>query len=198
MSKSVFKRTEVDNLVHNLRGEVGAIVESWTLMREYNILTNQLHSDKYKENFQNSNLNKRRIIRKKLADDVISRLSELANKSYGKLNFHFATQKLKKFTKESEEFHFFILNNNFTDRRNEYISHKKLAPTWEGFKREHPISYLTITKALAKALIIMKKIDGFYLGSDAHLKWHILRKHRYRYDIPARAQYLMMHHVKIK
>jgi hypothetical protein len=31
MSKSVLKRTDVDNLITNLRGELGSVIEAWTL-----------------------------------------------------------------------------------------------------------------------------------------------------------------------
>ncbi len=196
MSKSVLKRTDVDNIITNLRGELGSIIEVWTLMREQYIVTNQLASDDLIETFRRPDFNKSYIIKKKLTDDIISRLSELSNKSYGKLNFYFATQKLGMLNLEFEEYRDFIVKHNFKARRDEFISHKKLPITWEAHKAAHRVPYLTILKAIAKALILMKKIDKIFLGENSNINWQKLRNHRYTYDIPARAKYMMMYYVK--
>jgi hypothetical protein len=203
MGKSILKRTDFDNLITNLRGEVGVVIESWTLMREYYLLTNQLDGfnydhEQFMANMSDGEFRKRNIIKKKLADDVISRLSELAHKSFGKLNFYFATQKLGRLHTEFEEFHDFIINNNFKAHRDEFISHKKLPPTWDGHKAAYAVPYLTILKAIAKALILMKRIDQIYIGENSSLNWQIKRKDRYSYDIPARAKYMQMYYVKQK
>ncbi|MFI8604228.1 hypothetical protein ACIGCP_07190 [Cellulophaga baltica] len=211
MGKTVLERIDIDNLISNLRGELGTVIESWTLLREYSILTNQLTTDmsfsQYLENFNNSEFNKRNIIKKKFVDDIISKLSELAQQSNRHLNFFLATQKIDKLNlatqkkidklnSELKEYQDFIVDNNFKVRRNEFISHKKLPLTWAGHKAAYSIPYKTITKAIAKALILMKKIDDIYIGANASLNWRKLRANRYSYDIAARAQYMKMYYVK--
>ena len=201
MGKSLFKSTEVSNLITNLRGEIGSIIESWTLMRELYILTNHLRADELSKdeffaNLSDAEFNKRMILKKKLADDCISRLAELAHKSFGKLNFYFATQKLNQFHEEFEDYHSFITKNNFKIRRDEFISHKKLPPTWQGHKPAYSVSFLTILKGIAKALILMKQIDSVFLGENSSLNWQIKRKGRYKYDIPARTKYMQMYYIE--
>ena len=200
MGKTVLERIDVDNLISNLRGELGTVIESWTLLREYSILTNQLTTDmshsQYLENLNSREFNKRNIIKKKFADDIISKLSELAQESNRHLNFFLATQKIAKLNSEFKEYQDFIVNNNFKIRRNEFISHKNLPLTWAGHKAAYSIPYKTIIKAIAKALILMKKIDDIHIGANASLNWRKLRASRYSYDIEARARYMNMYYVK--
>jgi hypothetical protein len=200
MGKTVLERIDVDNLISNLRGELGTVIESWTLLREYAILTNQLATNmsysQFLENRNSSEFNKRNIIKKKFADDIISKLSELAQESNRHLNFFLATQKMDKLNSEFNEYQDFIVNNNFKIRRNEFISHKNLPLTWAGHKAAYSIPYKTIIKAIAKALILMKKIDDIHIGANASLNWRKLRASRYSYDIAARARYMNMYYVK--
>lgn len=153
MSKSIFKSTETNNLISTLRGEVGEIIQSWTLMRDFYVLSSQLRSDNIMENINNQELNKINMVKNKFQDEIISRLSELSHKSYGKVNFYFATNKLKSLEAEFKDFEKFIKENNFKTKRDEYISHKKMPPTWEEHRAEYRITYLTTLKGIAKALI---------------------------------------------
>lgn len=200
MGKPVLERIDVDNLITNLRGELGTIIESWTLLQEYAILTNQLTTDmsysQFLENLDHSEFNKRNIIKKKLTDDIISKLSELAQQSNKTLNFYLATQKIGKLNSEYEEYREYIVNNKFKARRNKYISHKTLPLTWSGHKAAYSIPYVTIVKAIAKALILMKMIDNIYIGQNAKLNWQKLRDTRYSYEITARVRYMNMYYVK--
>ncbi|WP_027125404.1 hypothetical protein [Gelidibacter mesophilus] len=65
MGKSIFKRTETENVISNLRGEVGEIIQSWTLMRDFYVLSNELQTDNLMENRTNQELNKINLIKKK-------------------------------------------------------------------------------------------------------------------------------------
>jgi len=53
MSKSTFKKTVTDNLISNLRGEIGEIIASWILMHDYIIISKQLSSPDIKEDLDN-------------------------------------------------------------------------------------------------------------------------------------------------
>ena len=46
MGKSTFGKTATDNLISHLRGEVGEIIASWILMRDYIILSNEKYGHK--------------------------------------------------------------------------------------------------------------------------------------------------------
>ncbi len=123
-------------------------------------------------------------------------MSELSHKSYGKVNFFFATSKVKSLESEFKDFEKFIKDNHFKINRNQFISHKHLPPTWDEHQAEHRISYLTTLKGIAKALILMKKIDSIYLGEISNQQWHKIRKKRYEYSIPAKASYLLLPYLK--
>ena len=197
MGKTILERIDIDNLITNLRGEVGTIIESWTLLREYHILTNQLTTNmshsQYKENLTHSDFNKRHIIKKKLTDDIISKLSELAQETKNTLNFYLATQKINNLDSEFKDYKMYIINNKFKARRNEFISHKNLPLKWSGHKAAYSIPYVIIVKAIVKAIILMKEIDNIYIGKNANLNWQILRVSRYNYEVAARARYMVCH-----
>ncbi|HNP69064.1 MAG TPA: hypothetical protein PKH16_14250 [Aequorivita sp.] len=196
MSKSTFKATEIDNLISNLRGEVGEIIQTWTLMRDFYVLSSELQTDDFNEDIKNQELNRINLIKKKFQDEIISRLSELGHKSYGKVNFYFATNKLKALENEFKDFEKFIKDNHLKAKRDEFISHKKLPPTWDEHKAEHRISYLTTLKGIAKALILMKKIDRLHLGENSNQQWNKMRKKRYDFSVPAKAGYLLLPYLR--
>ncbi|SHK22499.1 hypothetical protein SAMN04488007_2435 [Maribacter aquivivus] len=200
MGKKILERIDIENLITNLRGEVGTVIESWTLLREYHILTNQLTSNmshsQYKENLRNSDFKKRHIIKKKLTDDIISKLSELAQETNNTLNFYLATQKITNLDSEFKDYKMYIIKNKFKARRNEFISHKNLPLKWSGHKAAYSIPYVIIVKAIVKAIILMKEIDNIYIGKNANLNWQILRASRYNYEVAARARYMDMSFIK--
>ncbi|MNY56600.1 hypothetical protein D3C86_1926950 [compost metagenome] len=71
-----------------------------------------------------------------------------------------------------------------------------MPPTWQEYQAEYRITYLTILKALAKALILMKKIDRVHIGEDSNEQWNKMRKKRYDYSMPAKAGYLLLPYLR--
>ena len=192
MGKSTFKKTATDNLISNLRGEIGEIVASWVLMCDYMIISKQLSGPDIKEDLNNQDLIRIQITINVFRNDIISRLSELSEKTFGQVNFYFASQKLKILQSEVIEFQKFIKKANFKDRRNEYISHKKLPPAWEDHRAPHRITYKTLLRAIVFSLILMKKIDFYFLGPAAKKQWNILRKKRYKLTSPPSVAYILL------
>jgi hypothetical protein len=192
MSKSTFKKTATDNLVSNLRGEIGEIIASWILMRDYMIISNRLSSHEIEEDIDNQELVRIHITIDVFKNDIISRLSELSERTFGQVNFHFASQKLKILQSEVLEFQKFIKNSNFKDRRNEYISHKKLPPNWEDHQAPHRITYKTLLRGIAFSLILMKEIDRTILGLKAKKQWNLLREKRYNLTSPPSIAYILL------
>jgi len=70
---------------------------------------------------------------------------------YGQINFFFASSKLNKFHHEVKEFDDFLKKFKFIDKRNEFISHKKLPPTWDEHVGEYRIPYVTILRGISHA-----------------------------------------------
>ena len=193
---SIFHRTNTDNLISNLRGEVGEIVESWILMRELLITSKSLRTGDSKKDFSSPEYLKLLRIIDKFKNDIISRLSELSEKKVGQVNFNFATRKLSILEKETESYQRFIIDNKFLNLRHEYISHKNLPPTWKEHKAPYRISNLTILKGIAKALMLMKEFDKVYLGVRAKFLWYEMRKRRYDFSLPF-SSYLLLPHLKL-
>ena len=81
------QRTETDNLISNLRGEVGEILFTWILMKDLLAETGKYKSPNIMENMDNPRLNRLHILVDKLRDEIVSRLSELAERKIGRLNF---------------------------------------------------------------------------------------------------------------
>ena len=132
------------------------------------------------------------MIKSKFQNEVISRLSELGQTKFGRLNFHFAASILGVLQEDVKGFRKFLKDNELTDRRNEYISHKELPTKWEDIRAPHRISYCTILRGIAFALIIMKKIDSVHLGPQSRLQWIELRKSRYEHHMPASSAYMLL------
>jgi hypothetical protein len=68
---SIFHRTNTDNLISNLRGEVGEIVESWILMRELLITSKSLRTGDSKKDFSSPEYLKLLRIIDKFKNDII-------------------------------------------------------------------------------------------------------------------------------
>ena len=122
--------TQLDNLISNLRGEVGEIITSWVLLRHMMAKERDLSSEDIAKDMRNENLAFVSMLRTKLADEIVARLSELAEAKIGRLTFYFAAQKLKKLDAEVEAFNGFITREKFQQKRNYDISHKELPETW--------------------------------------------------------------------
>jgi len=120
------KNTQLDNLISNLRGEIGEVVTSWVLLRHMMARERELGSDDIAKDMANENLTFVCMLRNKLSDDIIARLSELAQPKTGRLTFHFAAEKLGRLDAEVRAFRNFIARGQFQRKRNQDISHKEL------------------------------------------------------------------------
>lgn len=198
MPLTIFDKTNLDLLISNLRGEIGEIIETWTLYRELEIICLSLKTNDFEIDLKNQELLKNEVLKKKLKNDIISSLSELAEKKYGQINFHFACKKLNSFENECKNFENYILKNNIRLQRHEFISHKKSPPTHEEFKTPYRIKYIVILKALAKALILMKMIDSIHLGPHYKALWLETRKRRYDYSMPGKGKYMLLPYLNLK
>src|SRR5690348_10449477 len=113
--------TETDNLVSNLRGEIAEVVTSWMLMRHFITSAAGLQTDDITKDFGNPDLAFLYVLKDKLEDELVARLSELAEEKIGRLNFYFAAEKLGKFHPEVADFDKYIEKNGFRQKRNQDI-----------------------------------------------------------------------------
>jgi len=191
------KNTDAENLVANLRGEVGEIVTSWVLMRRYTNAARQISSGDDEKDIQNPDLNVIHIMESKLEDEIVARLSELAEEKIGRLNFYFAGQKLDILHREIDAFAKFIINERIREKRNQHISHKEL-PERRADHRPILIPYPILLHAVAMALRIMKKIDRKLLGPSAPFLWRETRKRRYQFlFISPHAAYMLVPYLNL-
>ena len=110
-------QTDEDNLVSNLRGEIGDIVTTWVLYRTLCVQTARQSSGDVEKDLGDRNLAALRMIMDKLRNAIIAQLSELAQeKKIGRLNFYFAAMKLKAFESETQQFSRYIDRHRFTER----------------------------------------------------------------------------------
>jgi len=189
-------RTELDNLVSNLRGEVGEIITTWTMLRFLMAEERRLSSNDVAKDMRNQNLVFISTLRHKMHDEIIARLSELANAKIGRLTFHFASAKLKALQREEDLFRQFIQRHRFEEKRNYDISHKELPEQWSEHKFIS-ISYKALLRGVARASVLMKKIDSLALGPSAPYLWREMRKKRYAAMYPPSAAYLLLPHLRL-
>jgi len=189
--------TALDNLVSNLRGEVGEITHSWILMRGLLAQANRRRSEPGVDPFADHELNTLYALADRLEGDIVARLSELAEDKVGRLNFHFASKKLAgKFDSEAEAFSRFVETNRFTTKRNQEISHKECPEQWSQHAPLH-IPYRTILKTLAFAMRLMKRIDHVAVGPEASFFWPKLRHRRYDMKLSAHVEYMIAPLIKL-
>jgi hypothetical protein len=185
--------TETDNLLGNLRGEISEIVICWILMRQFMVSGTRLRSDDISKDLSNPDLAFVYVLNDKLEDDLVSRLSELAEEKIGRLNFYFAAEKLGKFHEHVRVFSDYIARNGFRKKRNQSISHKELPEKWEDHRAPLHIPYRAIVRAVAHALRLMKQIDRAVLGPSAPYLWREVRKRRYKPIVsPPRVQFMLV------
>jgi hypothetical protein len=190
------KNTDLDNLVSNLRGEVGEIVTTWILLRHWMGKAQKLTTDDIGKDMANPELAFVSILRTKLADEIVARLSELAEPKIGRLSFHFAAEKLGKLHGDVDAFRSFIEREKFEQKRNQEISHKELPEQWAKRGPIH-IPYQTLLRGVGHALRLMKKIDRIVLGPSAKYVWPEARKKRYQLMAPASAAYMMVPYMNL-
>jgi hypothetical protein len=156
----------------------------------------ELTSEDIAKDMRNENLAFVTMLRTKLDDEIVARLSELAKSKVGRLTFYFAAQKLKKLDAEVEAFSRFIAREKFQQKRNHDISHKELPEKWSDH-RLIVIPYSTLLRGVSYAVRLMKAIDAIVLGPAAKYLWHETRKKRYALMAPASAMYMMVPYMKL-
>lgn len=187
--------TELDNLVSNLRGEVGEVITAWMMLRFLMTDERKRLSKDIAADMRNQELMFVSILRDKMHDEIIARLSELSEDKIGRLNFHFASVKLDALQNEVATFRYFIQRHKFEEKRNHDISHKELPERWSQHRHIH-IPYKTLLHGIARASVLMKKIDRIVLGPSAPYLWHEMRKNRYSMTMaPPSSMYLVLPHL---
>src|SRR5438445_8361272 len=184
--------TEADNLLTNLRGEIAEVVTTWMLMRRFVDSASRLQSGDVSEDFGNPDLAFVYLLKDKFEDELVARLSELAEEKVGRLNFYFTAEKLGKFQQDASDFSSYIERNGFRQKRNRDISHKELPEKWEDHRAPLHIPYRRIVRAVAHALRLIKRIDRHVLGPVAPYLWREARKRRYKPILsPPRVEYML-------
>jgi hypothetical protein len=189
-------RTPVENLVANLRGEVGEIITTWTMMRRLIAQERRLSSGDIAKDMGDEEVAFFAVLVDKLSDELVARLSELAETKVGRLNFHFASVKLNALDAEVLAFRTFIRHHRFAEKRNYDISHKELPERWSEHRLRH-ISYRLVLRGVALGSSVMKKIDAIVQGPSAKYMWHEMRKRRYSVINPPRAAYMLLPYLKL-
>lgn len=197
MSSTIFDRTDSELIISSLRGEIGDIIETWTLYRDLEITCKFLKSGDLTTDSKNQELIKTQVLKKKLKDYIISALSELAEKKYGQITFAFACDKLNSYKKECNDYQQFINEYNFKSHRNQFVSHKSLPDTFENFVGEYRIIFNNF-KSHCQSYYTNKKIDSDFIGSGYNLLWHATRQHRYDYTISGKVKHILLPYKNIK
>jgi len=190
------KNTQLDNLTSNLRGEVGEIIMTWVVMRDLMAKASRLRSDDIAKNLADQNLAFLEFLTGKLGNELVARLSELAEPKIGQLTFHFAATKLSKLDKEVKAFRSYISRHKFDEKRNCDISHKVLPEQWSDHKYRH-IPYRILLRGVASAMWLMKKIDRVVLGPVSKYLWHEMRTKRYKLMNPAKVAYMLLPYLNL-
>jgi hypothetical protein len=146
-------------------------------------MSSRLASGDPSQDLSNRELSFLRLLETKLQDELVARLSELAEQKVGRLTFYFAAQKLGQCHDGVERFRKHISGRGFHEKRNRDISHKEVPEKW-GDHRYLDIPYRAIVRAVALALRLMKRIDGHFLGPSAPYLWREARKRRYDFTCP--------------
>lgn len=189
--KRKIANTDLDNLVGNLRGEVGEIITAWVIMRQLMARSRQLASTDPAKDMANPQYTFLNLLVDKLRDELVGRLSEIAEKTVGQLTFYFAARKLQAFECEADTFEKYIVKQAIRRKRNRDVSHKELPEKWSDH-RDLYIPYKVLVRAVAMALRLMKQIDRKVLGPSSPFCWREARKRRYTYMSPPRAGYMLV------
>lgn len=159
-------RTDLANLVANLRGEVGEVITTWLLMRNFMAQAARLASGELEKDVANRDLLFLNLLADKLRDELIGRLSELAEAKVGQLTFYFAAKTVGRFAVEAAAFTDFVVKHRIRDKRNRDISHKQLPERWSDH-RHIEIPYRILVRAVVLVLRLMKRMDRHVLGPAA-------------------------------
>lgn len=189
-------KTDANHLVSNLRGEVGEVVTTWLLLRQLMAESSRLASEDPARELENRQLCFLQLLSDKLQDELVARLSELAEEKIGRLTFYFAAQKLGRFHREVAVFGAYVARYGLRDKRNKDVSHKELPETWSDHRQLH-IPYRVLVRATALAIRLMKRIDRQVLGPSAPYLWREARKRRYQFMSPPRVGYMLLPYLRL-
>jgi hypothetical protein len=189
-------RTDANNLVANLRGEVGEVITTWLLMRHFMGQAARLASGDPGKDIANRDLLFMNLLADKLRDELIGRLSELAEAKVGQLTFYFAAKKFGRFAPDAAGFTDFLVKHRVREKRNRDVSHKQLPERWSDH-RNIDIPYRILVRAVALAVRLMKHIDRHMLGPSAPYSWREARKRRYMFMSPPRAGYMLVPYLNL-
>jgi hypothetical protein len=184
--------TSIDLILTNIRGEIGDLILNWVLIQDSNQITNSAKNDKDEMSFDFKPITWFEIIRDKLIDDTISRLSELSESKVAQVTFFCASRKLDVLANETSQFRKYLESNKFVDRRNKYISHKEMPKELGKAINPPNIPFYKITKALAIALTLQKRFDSLCLGPSSKYLWKEMRKKRYELMYPMKPFYYLL------
>lgn len=95
-NKLKIHNTEIDNLISNLRGELGEIIITWKLYLRLIKNIRFLSTNDLQKDLSNPDIVLLEVLIDKLENEIISRLSELAEQKICQLTFYFAQKKLEK------------------------------------------------------------------------------------------------------
>ena len=189
-------KTDAENLVSNLRGEIGEVITTWLLMHQLMGECSSLSSDDPVKDLQNRQLSFLKLLADKLRDELVARLSELAEPKVGRLTFHFAAQKLGRFHEQVAAFEAYVVRQKLREKRNKDVSHKELPETSAEHRHLH-VPYRVLVRATAKAVRLMKRIDRRVLGPSAPYLWREARKRRYLFMSPPRVGYMLLPYLRL-
>lgn len=201
MGKNKLKihNTQLNNLISNLRGEVGDIIITWKLLLKLKRNASYLYTPDFEKDLSNPDIALLEILIDKLEDEIISRLSELSEQEIGRLTFYFALRKLDgqvDLSQDVKDYKNFVDKEKIKDKRNQFISHKQLPETWTDHK-EILISTKTLGKCLSLAVKLMIKIDKAFLGPSAIYLWREVLKKNTPPIRPLNINYMLLPHMHL-
>jgi len=188
--------TPVEKIASELRGEVGEAITSWILWRWLHAQQRGMQSEDLAADLANQELVFLQILAARINEDLVARLSELAERKIGRVNFYFAGEKLGALEAEVKAYSRFVNSKGFAEFRNYAISHKELTADW-GDMKHHWLRPRVVVRAVAMALRLMKKIDRAVLGPASPFLWQEVRKRRYEFTAPPRVRYMMLPYMRL-
>jgi hypothetical protein len=195
--KLTLAQADATSLLGNLRGEVGEVITAWLLMRHFIAHYQRLRTGDPAKDFGNREAEFHQLMSDKLADELVGRLSELAEQAIGQLTFYFAARKMNALLDEVAAFEKYITNTKIRSKRNQDVSHKMFPGAKGAPKLLPPITYKVLLRAIAMALRLMKRFDRKMLGPAAVFLWREGRKKRYVFLTPPRAGYMLVPYLNL-
>ena len=191
-------QTDPDKLISMLRGEVGEIIQSWIVLTIFRYKAFELTTEDIGKDLENEDLTLYNIIRSRFRDDIVLRLSDLSSSKHGRLNFHFAADKLGVYKAEVKAYAAMLDKIYVVYRRNKNIAHKQISPRWDNIDPQPHIPYRKLVRAIGTTVYLMKNFDYEHSGEESIAFWKEERKRRYDLMSPASALYLMLPDIRRK